>query len=185
VDESESPETTASRASIIVAKIALIGTIMAAVIGATATITVALVQRNNPPTPNPIFRPTGANALSATSTPTPMPTTSSATTPASPDGVTYQCTGSTPAGINITYGPAENPQQATSLPLTVHDDIVRPTATAYSLEAQLNGGGGHVTCTLALTDYGKVHTDSATASGADNEATIYICRDGPHLWRIC
>lgn len=162
---------------------------MTAVIAATATITVALVQRNDPPTPNPV----GAGALSATSTPTPVPTASSSTlprsassrTPATPDGVTYQCTGSVPHnGIEIDYGPEENVQEAASLPFTAHDDSLQPTTGYYDLMAQLKGGGGHVTCTLTVTDSGRVTTDSGTARGADNFLDLPIFPDGDHYWKV-
>ena len=96
-----SRDVTAPQATITGAKIALVGTIMTALIGATATITVALVQQNNrvptPAPPGPVPRTTGATPSAASSSTPPSTRAPINTTPATPDGVTYQCTGSAPA----------------------------------------------------------------------------------------
>lgn len=182
--EASTPDATTTAA-----KIALVGTIMAAIIGATATITAALVSRDNPtPTPMPPAPTTSVNA-SPTTSPTPVatPTTptsaATSTTPAMPDGVTYQCDGSAPAGINITYGPSGSGLQATSLPFTAHDDSVSQTAQCYAITAQLQGGGD-VTCTV--TAAGHVTTRSGTARGGYNEATPEVCSGGSEVrWYAC
>jgi hypothetical protein len=179
-------EVTNPQATITGAKIALVGTIITAIIGATATITVALVQRNNPvppPTtpapdshaaePNPSVTPSTPPAQLATTTP-----------PASPDGVAYRCTGSAPAGIEITYGRSGSGLQATRLPFTAQDSKVSETAGYYAIRAQLHGGG-HVTCTLTVTAAGHSTRSSGTARGGYNEATPQICADYERHWSAC
>ncbi|MFC0438081.1 hypothetical protein [Kutzneria buriramensis] len=42
-----------------------------------------------------------------------------------------------------------------------------------------------MTCTLTVTDSGKVTTTSGTARGADNGVDLLICADGDHYWKIC
>lgn len=44
-----------------------------------------------------------------------------------PDGVSYQWTGSAPAGVDVAYGPSGIGLHATSLPFTAHDDSVSQT----------------------------------------------------------
>jgi hypothetical protein len=127
-------------------------------------------------------RTVGANTSSSS---TPPSSTPAATT--TPDGVTYQCTGSAPAGVDITYGPSGSGLQATSLPFTAHEDGVSQTAQYYSITAQLNGGGD-VTCTLTVTAAGQTATSSGTASGGHNIASPQICSglsDGQREWHAC
>lgn len=180
-------EATKSDATITVAKIALAGTIITAIVGATAAITVALLQQNNsvptPATPAPDSHAAEPNPSATPSTP---PTTHAVTTttPAAPDGVTYRCTGSAPAGIEITYGPSGSGLQATRLPFAAHDRSVSETAQHYSITAQLHGGG-HVTCTVTVSAAGHTTTSSGTARGGYNEATPEICADYERHWSAC
>jgi hypothetical protein len=176
-------EVTTPEATITGAKLALAGTIVAAIIGATATITVALVQQKNSMPSQATPTPAGnANAPSASTPPsTPAATTA---TPATPDGVTYRCTGSAPAGVDITYGPSSSGLQATSLPFIAHDDSVSETAQSYRINAQLKGGGD-VTCTLTVTAAGHTTTSSGTARGGYNSARPQICTYSQRRWRAC
>jgi hypothetical protein len=181
--------------AIIVAIIALAGTITAAIITATATITAASSKNPVPTTVTPIG---GVNAsftvastpadttTTQTSTPTSttLPTRNQRTTSTTPDGVTYQCAGSAPVGINITYGPSNSGLQATSLPFATHDDAISHTAQYYAITAQLQGGGD-VTCTVTVTGAGHTITSSGTARGGHNEATPQICSDFAAGWSAC
>lgn len=183
-----SRDVTTPQATITGAKIALVGTIMAAVIAAAATITAALVQRNNsvptPPAPSPVSRAAGANAPSAASSAPPSTRAATNTTPATPDGVTYQCTGLAPAGVEISYGPSGSSLQATRLPFIAHDDSVSQTAQSYSITAQLHGGGD-VTCTVTVIAAGHTTTSSGTARGGYNEPTPEVCADYQRQWEAC
>ncbi|MEU4770022.1 DUF308 domain-containing protein [Actinosynnema sp. NPDC023794] len=130
----------------------------------------------------PDSRAVGTNTSSSS---TPAPPTSAA--PTTPDGVTYQCTGSAPAGVDITYGPSGSGEQATRLPFTAHDDSVSQTAQYYSIRAQLKGSGD-VTCTLTVTSAGQTTTGSGTARGGHNIASPQICSgysDGQRQWHAC
>jgi hypothetical protein len=130
----------------------------------------------------PDSRTVGANTSSSS---TPPPSTPAATT--TPDGVTYQCTGSAPAGVDIAYGPSGSGLQATSLPFTAHDNSVSQTAQYYRISAQLKGGGD-VTCTLTVTANGQTTTSRAAARGGYNIASPQICSgysDGQRHWNAC
>lgn len=114
--------------------------------------------------------------------PTSTPAASS-TAPARPDGVTYRCTGSAPAGIDISYGPSGSGLQATSLPFTARDSV-SASASYYRVTAQLKGEGD-VTCTLTVTDAGHTTTSSGTARGGYNIADAQICGDYKGSWNDC
>lgn len=167
------------------AKIALVGTIGAAVIGAAATLTVVLLQ---PPSADPAPRSVGASPPSSappSSSASPWPSSSAGTTasPAAPDGVTYRCTGTAPAGIDISYGPSSGRSQASSLPFTAHRRLT-PSARYYAITAQLKGSG-QVSCTVTVTDAGATVSGSGTGRGGYNSARPQICAGLDDHWHDC
>ncbi|BCJ26940.1 hypothetical protein [Actinocatenispora sera] len=175
------------------AKIALIGAIAAALIGAASTITVALVQRRGSEAApgsvgaSPSDRSTASRTPTAGTTragPAEPSAASPSATGTAPDGVTYRCTGSAPTGIDISYGPSTGGSQATSLPFTAHERLTA-SARYYSITAQL-AGSGHVSCTITLTDAGRTVSASGTARGGYNSARPQICAGlDAHRWNTC
>ncbi|GGS58880.1 hypothetical protein [Actinokineospora fastidiosa] len=188
--DDRSREVSAARATLTGARIALIGTIIAALIGATATITAALVQHDKPdPTavPAPTTRaPTSTSEQPPSTAESPTSTSGgpTGTTTTASDGVTYRCTGSAPHGIAISYGSSTSGLQATGLPFTAQESSVSRTARYYSIRAQLHGGG-EVTCTLTVTAAGRTTTSTGTARGGYNQATPQVCADYERRWTAC
>jgi hypothetical protein len=171
------------------AKIALIGAIAAALIGAASTITVALVQRRgSDAAPGAVdAAPSGRSTPPAAGTraaPAGPRGASPSATGTAPDGVTYRCTGSAPAGIDISYGPSTGGSEAASLPFTAHERLTA-SARYYSITAQL-AGSGHVSCTITLTDAGRTVSASGTARGGYNSARPQLCSGfDEHRWNTC
>jgi hypothetical protein len=175
------------------AKIALVGAIAAALIGAASTITVALVQRRGSGAAPGAVDAAPSGRSTAPRTPTAGTTraapadphgASPSATGTTPDGVTYRCTGSAPAGIDISYGPSTGGSQAASLPFTARERLTA-SARYYSITAQLNGSG-HVSCTITLTDAGRTVSASGTARGGFNGARPQICSGfDEHRWNTC
>jgi hypothetical protein len=150
------------------AKIALVGTIAAAAIGAAATIAVALLQGKGPAPAPP------GTVVSASASPSPsissrvaaMPPSSLARSPGSPAlvapaEVTYSCEGSAPDGVDISYGSDSSQYSPSGLPFT-HTGPLDPRAQFYFTTAQLKGAGS-VSCTTVV--------QTANENGAANRAT--------------
>lgn len=177
------------------AKIALVGTIAAAVIGAAATITVALLQRKDsgstPTAGGPATHTADANT-SQSSTPSSMPPSSSPpstpaanATSATPNGVTYRCVG-TASGVAGSYGSDSGGGQFGALPFTAYSRV-RESAKWYTITAALDvdDNDGYVTCTLTVTDAGRTTTSTDTARGAGHEAAPRICSGFDGGWLVC
>jgi transposase len=125
----------------------------------------------------------GAPASDINATPTPAPT---AAPP--PDQAVFACTGSAPAGIDITYGGEGSNSSASRLPF--HSSVrLDPAKQYYNVSAQLQGGGS-VACstTVYWTDSSgtpqKV-VNHGDASGGYNIASAQICADFTGGWQTC
>lgn len=189
MDQPNTPsrDVTTPQATITGAKTAPVGTIMASVIGAAAAITVALVQPSNVvPTsvaPGPVSRAADANSPAASSSPLLSTRAATNSAPATSDGVTYQCTGVAPPESKSPTG-QEDSREATSLPLSAHDDNISQTVDNYSINVALKGSGD-VTCTVSVTDAGHTTTNSSKARGTYSEARPDICANYQRQWNAC
>jgi hypothetical protein len=139
------------------------------------------------PHPSLLSTPTAISRISdrprsAGSSPLSTPTAAS-TAPVGPDGVTYQCTGSAPSGIDITYGPSGSGFEATQLPFAAQD-VVNASTSYYRINAQLKGSGD-VTCVLTVIYAGRTTTNSGTARGGYNITSPQICGNYRGLWDPC
>jgi hypothetical protein len=111
------------------------------------------------------------------------------TNTAAAQGAYFACTGSTPDGVDITYGTdssnlsgASNVPWAATLPLDT-------SAEYYNVSGQLQGEDGSITCTTTVVykEGGTTHTvtNSGTAQGDYNIASAQICSDDNGGWETC
>ena len=105
--------------------------------------------------------------------------------PATPGpGATFSCTGSTPVGVDITYGTdSSNYSGASTVPwqATLPFDS---NALYYDVTAQLNGSGS-VTCTTTVKWSGGSVTQTGTAVGDYNILIAEICSNFSGGWQPC
>lgn len=147
----------------------VIGLALALVLALTAAVlaTVALGKRPTTPQAGPAagtipaqLPTTPGQTIVSSANPAPPPTSTAA------NGVTYQCTGSAPDGIDISYGSEDSEDAPSSLPFFVSEPL-QPTQL-YGIFAILEGGvGSEVTCTLSVTAAGRTVTDTQTATGSN------------------
>lgn len=113
-------------------------------------------------------------------------TTTTAAAPA--QGAYFACTGSTPDGVDITYGTDSSTLNgASSVPWSAMLPL-DPSANYYNVDAQLNGDGT-VTCTTTVVykEGGSTltATKTGTAQGSYNIASPEICSDSNGGWVTC
>jgi hypothetical protein len=119
----------------------------------------------------------------ATAVPIPTATPKPKATPL-PEGVLYACTGSTPNGVDITYGSDSSSSDATALPFSA-TSALDSSAEYYTIMAQLQGGGS-VNCTLTVqSNASGTVTKTGSANGGYTIADLEICSDFTGGWETC
>lgn len=115
------------------------------------------------------------------SAPKAAPTTT--TTPAPPTAA-FNCTGSAPDGVDITYGTDSiNDDGNGALPWSA--SLALPSDAEYAdVQAQLSGSGS-VTCTTTVTWDGHSVTKTGAANGGYNIASAQICSSFDGGWETC
>ncbi len=99
-------------------------------------------------------------------------------------GASFVCTGSTPVGVDITYGTdSSNFMGGTTVPweATLPYD---PGALWYVVTAQLNGSGS-VTCTTTVTWPGGTVSKTGSAVGGFNILFAQVCSNFSGGWQPC
>ena len=100
--------------------------------------------------------------------------------------VVFRCSGSAPAGIDITYGAEGSNIGAARLPLAVTVPY-NSGAQYYAVTAQLQGAGS-VTCTTTVNwndGQNETVTQTGTAAGGYNIASAEVCSEYDGSWQDC
>jgi hypothetical protein len=132
--------------------------------------------------PSPVH---ATHRLPPTTVPPPPTTT---TTPQPAQGAYFACTGSTPDGVDITYGTdSSNLNGASSVPWAANLPL-GTNVEYFNVTAQLQGDGS-VTCTTTVVykQGGSTHTvtKSGSADGGYNIASAEICSSFTGGWEAC
>jgi hypothetical protein len=112
---------------------------------------------------------------------TPPATTAPATQPTA----FFDCTGSAPGGVDITYGTdTSNPSGGTSLPFRAHL-AVTPDVRYFFVSAQLQGSDGRIACTTTVVVNGTKVSQTGTTTGENDIASAEVCSDFSGGWQGC